>query len=133
MENLLSIPFNKCASLSKSPSCVVQQLLYVYFAGRNPSLSITMSEEEVLGSAYQKLRGYKPTNCVNAGKTSSYEKARDFINENKERNCCNVERDKSVQEWQLPHDKQKVLIMKADSGTTLYYHDDLLGSEDFPH
>ena len=134
MENLLSIPFNKSASLSKSPSCVVQQLLYVYFAGRwNPSLSITMSEEEVLGSAYQKLRGYKPTNCVNAGKTSSYEKARDFINENKERNCCNVERDKSVQEWQLPHDKQKVLIMKADSGTTLYYHDDLLGSEDFPH
>ena len=134
MENLLSIPFNKCASLSKSPSCVVQQLLYVYFAGRwNSSLSITMSEEEVLGSVYQKLRGYKPTNCVNEGKTSSYEKARNFINKNKERNCCNVERDKSVQEWQLPHDKQKVLIMKADSGTTLYYHDDLLGSEDFPH
>ena len=93
-----------------------------------------MSEEEVLGSAYQKLRGYKPTNCVNEWKTSSYEKARDFINKNKERNCSNVERDKSAQEWQLPHDKQKVLIRKvADSGTTLYYHDDLLGSEDFPH
>ena len=135
MENLLSIPLNKCASLSKSPSCVVQQLLYVYFAGRwNSSRSITMSEEEVLGSPYRKLRGYKPTNCVNEGKTTSYEKAWDFINKDKERNCCNVGRDKSVQKWHLPQEEQKVLIEKvADSGTTLCYHDDLLGSEDFPH
>ena len=99
---------------------------------------ITMSEEEVLGSAYQKLRGYEPTNCDNEGKIppseDPYQKARKYINKNKERNCCNVERDDSVQKWQLPQDKPKVLIRKAaDSGTTLYYHDDLLGSEDFPH
>ncbi|CAH3019056.1 unnamed protein product [Porites evermanni] len=81
----------------------------------NSSRSITMSEEEVLGSAYQKLRGYKPTNCVNEGKTTSYEKARDFINKDKERNCCNVGRDKSVQKWHLPQEEQKVLIRKADS------------------
>ena len=135
MENLLSIPLKKCASLSKSPSCEVEQLLYVYFVGRwNSSRSITMCEEEVLGSAYQKLRGYEPTNCVNKGKTISYEEARDFINKDQERNCCNVGRDKSVQKWHLPQEEQKVRIKKAaDSGTTLYYHDDLLGSEDFPH
>lgn len=135
MENLLSIPLKKCASLSKSPSREVEQLLYVYFVGRwNSSRSITMCEEEVLGSAYQKLRGYEPTNCVNKGKTTSYEEARDFINKDQERNCCNVGRDKSVQKWHLPQEEQKVRIKKAaDSGTTLYYHDDLLGSEDFPH
>ena len=135
MENLLSIPLKKCASLSKSPSCEVEQLLYVYFVGRwNSSRSITMCEEEVLGSAYQKLRGYEPTNCVNKGKTTSYKEARDFINKDQERNCCNVGRDKSVQKWHLPQEEQKVRIKKAaDSGTTLYYHEDLLGSEDFPH
>ena len=135
MENLLSIPLKKSASLSKSPSCEVEQLLYVYFVGRwNSSRSITMCEEEVLGSAYQKLRGYEPTNCVNKGKTTSYKEARDFINKDQERNCCNVGRDKSVQKWHLPQEDQKVRIKKAaDSGTTLYYHDDLLGSEDFPH
>ena len=73
-------------------------------------------------------------NCVNKGKTTSYEEARDFINKDQERNCCNVGRDKSVQKWHLPQEEQKVRIKKAaDSGTTLYYHDDLLGSEDFPH
>ena len=62
-------------------------------------------------------------------------KAREFISKDKERRCCNIsKRDKSVQKWQLPHDKQKVHIRKvADSGTTLYYSDELLGSEDFPH
>ena len=64
-----------------------------------------------------------------------YRKARDFINMNKKLNCCNIiKRDNSVQKWQLPQDKPKVHIKKvADSGTTLYYHDDLRGSNDFPH
>ena len=97
-----------------------------------------MSEEEVMGHRYHSLRSHEPTNCDNKGKIPAsedpYRKARGFINENKKRNCCNVERDKSVQKWQLPQDKPEVLIRKvADSGTTLYYHDDLLGSEHFPH
>ena len=102
---------------------------------------ITMSEEEVMGGAYHKLRAHEPTNCDNKGKISippsedPYKTAKDFINMNKERNCCNIiKRDNSVQKWHLPQDKPKVLIRKvADSGTTLYYHEDLLGSEDFPH
>ena len=101
--------------------------------------SITMSEEEVMGHRYHPLRSYEPTNCDNKGKIppseDPYRKARDFINMNKERNCCNIiKRDNSVQKWQLPQDKPKVHIKKVvDSGTTLYYHDNLLGSDDFPH
>ena len=102
--------------------------------------SITMSEEEVMGGGYHPpLSSYEPTNCDNKGKIppseAPYKKAREFISKDKERRCCNIsKRDKSVQKWQLPHDKHKVHIRKvADSGTTLYYHDDLLGSEDFPH
>ena len=101
---------------------------------------ITMSVEEVMGGAYHKLRAHEPTNCDNKGKISippsedPYKKAKDFINMNKERNCCNIiKRDNSVQKWQLPQDKPEVHIKKvAGSGTTLYYHDDLLGSKHFP-
>ena len=32
--NAVSVFNNTCASLSKSPASVVEQLLYVYFAGR---------------------------------------------------------------------------------------------------
>ena len=101
--------------------------------------SITMSEEEVMGHGYHPLRSYEPINCDNKGKIppseDPYRKARDFINMNKKLNCCNIiKRDNSVQKWQLPQDKPKVHIKKvADSGTTLYYHDDLRGSNDFPH
>ena len=100
--------------------------------------SITMSEEEVMGGVYNKLRGYEPTNCDDKGKIppseDPYHKAKKFINTDTERNCCNVGRDKSVQKWQLPKDKPKVHVKKAaDSGTILFYHDDLLGSKDFPH
>ena len=99
---------------------------------------ITMSEEEVMGGGYHKLSAYEPTNCDNEGKIppseAPYQKAKEFISRCKERRCCNVGRDKSVQKWQLPQDKPKVLIRKAShSGTTLYYHDDLRGSKYFPH
>lgn len=100
--------------------------------------SITMSEEEVMGSGYHKLRAYEPTNCDDKGiiphAERPYQNATKFINKDKERNCCNVGRDKSVQKWTLPQDKKEVCIRKvAGSSTTLYYHDDLLGSENFPH
>ena len=101
--------------------------------------SITMSEEKAMGDGYDTRKSYEPTNCDNKGKIppseAPYKKAREFISKDKERRCCNIsKRDKSVQKWQLPHDKQKVHIRKvADSGTTLYYSDELLGSEDFPH
>lgn len=100
---------------------------------------ITMSEEEVMGGGYHKLSAYEPTNCDNEGKIppseAPYQKAKEFISKCKERRCCNIsKRDNSVQKWQLPQDKPKVCIRKAaDSSMNLYYHDDLLGSEDFPH
>ena len=101
--------------------------------------SITMSEEEVMGGGYHQLRAYEPTNCDDKGKIipsseGPYQNAKKFIKEDTKRNCCNVGRDKSVQKWHLQKDKLKVHVKKAaDSGTILFYHDDLLGSEDFPH
>ena len=80
-------------------------------------------------SSTEKLRDYKPSNCTlfkNSKEDDPYREARRFISEDTKRNCCNVGRDNSV---------QGPLTRKADkgeSGTTFYYHDDLLGSEEFP-
>ena len=80
-------------------------------------------------SSTEKLRDYKPSNCtlvINSKEDDPYREARRFISEDTKRNCCNVGRGNSV---------QGPLTRKADkgeSGTTFYYHDDLLGSEEFP-
>ena len=95
---------------------------------------------KAMGSPYstEKLRDYKPSNCTlvkNSKEEGPYREARRFISEDTKHNCCNVGRDNSVQRWQLPRGRSKVLLKKvamADSGTTFYYHDDLLGSEEFP-
>ena len=92
------------------------------------------------GSPYstEKLRDYRPSNCTlvkNSKEEGPYREARRFISEDTKHNCCNVGRDNSVQRRQLPRGRSKVLLKKvamADSGTTFYYHDDLLGSEEFP-
>ena len=86
-----------------------------------------------MGTSYssgtEKLRDYKPSNCTlvkNSKEDDPYREARRFISEDTKRNCCNVGRGNSV---------QGPLTRKADkgeSGTTFYYHDDLLGSEEFP-
>ena len=89
-------------------------------------------------SSTEKLRDYKPSNCTlvkNSKEEDPYREARRFISEDTKRNCCNVGRDNSVQRWHLPRERFKVLLKKAamgESGTTFYYHDDLLGSEEFP-
>ena len=95
---------------------------------------------KAMGSPYsiEKLRDYKLSNCTlvkNSKEEDPYREARRFISEDTKHNCCNVGRDNSVQRWQLPRGRSKVLLKKAamvDSGTTFYYHDDLLGSEEFP-
>ena len=95
---------------------------------------------KAMGSPYstEKLRDYKPSNCTlvkNSKEEDPYREARRFISEDTKHNWCNVGRDNSVQQWQLPRGQSKVLLKKAamvDSGTTFYYHDDLLGSEEFP-
>ena len=72
-------------------------------------------------SSTEKLRDYKPSNCTlveNSKEDDPYREA--------------VGRDNSVQG---PPGRSKVLLRKAnkgESGTTFYYHDDLLGSEEFP-
>ena len=89
-------------------------------------------------SSTEKLRDYKPSNCTlvkNSKEEDPYREARRFISEDTKRNCCNVGRDNSVQRWHLPPERSKVFLRKAtmgESGTTFYYHDDLLGSEEFP-
>ena len=86
-------------------------------------------------SSTEKLRDYKPSNCTlvkNSKEDDPYREARRFVSEDTKRNCCNVGKDNSVQG---PPGRSKVLLRKADkggSGTTFYYHDDLLGSEEFP-
>ena len=95
---------------------------------------------KAMGSPYstEKLRDYKPSNCTlvkNSKEEDPYREARRFISEDTKPNCFNVGRDNSVQRGQLPRGRSKVLFKKAamvDSGTTFYYHDDLLGSEEFP-
>ena len=85
----------------------------------------------------QRIKSYEVMNPLTAStkeKLLHMKKPGTSSTKDQERNCCNVGRDKSVQKWHLPQEEQKVRIKKAaDSGTTLYYHDDLLGSEDFPH
>ena len=95
-----------------------------------------------MGTSYSsgtdKLRDYRPSNCTlvkNSTEDDPYREARHFISEDTKRNCCNVGRDNSVQRWHLPRERSKVFLRKAamgESGTTFYYHDDLLGSEEFP-
>ncbi|CAH3137393.1 unnamed protein product [Porites lobata] len=77
-----------------------------------------------MGSPYstEKLRDYKPSNCTlvkNSKEEDPYREARRFISEDTKHNCCNVGRDNSVQRWQLPRGRSKVLLKKAamaDSG-----------------
>lgn len=86
-------------------------------------------------SSQNKIRGYEPANCTllrYCKERDAYRAAINYINENPRRNCCNVEVDNWVKRWRLPYDQWRVRLKKdGNSGTTFYYHDDLLGSDDF--
>ena len=71
-----------------------------------------------------KQRMFYCTLVKNSKEEDPYREARRFISEDTKHNCCNVGRDNSVQRWQLPRGRSKVLLKKAamvDSGTTFYY------------
>lgn len=88
----------------------------------------------VFGASYVPSISYTPSNCTLVGQTTEehpYEKAKSFIKEDTKRNCCNIGCDNSVQRWKLPPGQPKVLLTRARSSTTFFYHDDLLGSENF--
>jgi len=83
-----------------------------------------------MGSQFSKKRGYEPRNCNKLAYQRKlkdpYGAAQQYINKNPERNCCTIEIDKSVQQWQLPPDEPKVILQKAaKSSTTFYYNNKL--------
>ena len=80
-------------------------------------------KDQVRPSSYARKPNYEPANCslLKTVQPSGdpYEEAEDYIKEHPERNCCTVENDGKVKQWQLP--PLAKVQLRPKNGPTFYY------------